>query len=79
MIATNVSGAFSSVSTAKNASTVAVTASARMMIAGLLPVSFRRRQPAMPTRRKMISATALPTEAIAERSTRLATTRTAPR
>ena len=48
-----------------------------MMIAALLPVSFRRRQPAMPTSRKMMSATALPIEAIAERSTGLATTRTA--
>src|SRR4051794_28078918 len=77
MIATKVSGAFSSVSIAKNASTVAVIRSAMTMIAGLLPVSLRRRQPAMPTSRKMTRATALPTEAIAERSTRLATIRTA--
>ena len=78
MIATNVSGAFCHVSTAKKPSTTAVTAIASRTIAGLLPVSARRRQPAAPTSRKIISATALPTDAIAERSTRFATSSTRP-
>ena len=43
MIAPNVSGAVWRVSTAKNASTVAVTAMASTTIMALLPVSARRR------------------------------------
>ena len=45
-IATNVSGAFCHVSTAKKPSTIAVTAIASTTSAGLLRVSARRRQPA---------------------------------
>ena len=40
------------------------------------PISARRRNAASPMRRKIIREHALPTEAIAERSTRFATTRT---
>src|SRR5262249_42710541 len=42
----------------------------------LLPVSRRRRQPAAPTSRNTSKETALPTDAIAERSTKLATSST---
>ena len=78
MMAMKVSGALRSVSTAKNASTTAVTVIAASTIAALAPISCRRRYPAMPTSRKITSEQALPTDAIAERSTMLATASTSP-
>ena len=77
-IATKVSGALRSVSTAKKASTIAVVASATSTIATFAPISARRRYAEIPTSRKIMSEQALPTEAIAERSTRFETTRTIP-
>jgi hypothetical protein len=78
MIAVNVSGEVWTVSTAKNPSTIATTAIASATMTGLLFVSLRRRQPARPTSRNTMSETALPTEAIADRSTTLAMIRTRP-
>ena len=62
----------------ENPSTIAVTAMASTTMTGLLFVWARRRYPAAPTSRKIISATALLTDAIADRSTTLATISTRP-
>src|SRR6185503_11283626 len=75
-IATNVSGSLRTVSTAKNASTTSVTTTPTRMSHACAPVSRRNRYPATPMRTKIASEHALPTEAIAERSTVLATTST---
>ena len=47
-----------------------------MIIAGRAPISVRSLNAAIPTRTNTISEQALPTDAIAERSTRFETTRT---
>jgi hypothetical protein len=74
----NVCGAFRNVSTAKKASTTTVAAIPARMIAALAPVVDRKRYPATPTRTKIISEHALPTDAIADRSTVFETTSTIP-
>jgi hypothetical protein len=77
-IATKVWGALRKVSTAKNTSTIAVATIPSRTIHACAPVSPRNRSPERPTRRKIMSEHALPTDAIAERSTRFETTSTMP-
>ena len=76
MIARKVSGALRSVSTAKKTRTTAVAPVATRTTAAFAPISERSRNAATPMRRKIISEHALPTDAMAERSTVFATTST---
>jgi hypothetical protein len=77
-IAANVCGASRNVCTAKTTRTKAVATMATMITHIFDPVSCRRRRAASEMIRKMPRATTLPSDAIAVRSTRLASRSTRP-